>query len=223
MLSDLDEDSSSKKWCARPSRVQNRLTVLHEISGVPSSRECRFRAKETSLINGGYAFFDEIPLNFPKPQRRKQETVCWFKLGGFVLVPHSTRRCLGTLARFLRVPVWTSTFSNVSALVVPLSSTVLPSRDSFPSHPWFAPRCNTGCDRLVAVTRAPTFEIRDALRCGVRSIVSARPQSRQILGVECLQGRCNGSPNPYNSFFDAWAEQRDPQLSANKQSRPAHR
>jgi hypothetical protein len=32
------------------------------------------------------------------------------------------------------VPVWTSTFSNVSALVVPLSSTVLSSRDSFPSH-----------------------------------------------------------------------------------------
>ena len=75
------------------------------------------------------------------------------------------------------VSVWTSTFSNVSALVVPLSSTVLPSRDSFPSHPWFAPRCNTGCDRLVAVTRAPTFELRDALRCGVRSIVSARGRS----------------------------------------------
>jgi len=104
MLSDLDEDSSSKNWCARPSRVQNRLKVLREISGVPSSRECRFRAKEPSLTNGGYAFFDEIPLNFPKPQRRKHETVCWFKLGSFVLVPHSTRRCLGTLARFLRCP-----------------------------------------------------------------------------------------------------------------------
>ena len=64
------------------------------------------------------------------------------------------------------VPVWTLTFSNVSALVVPLAPTVLPSRDSFLSHPWFAPRCNTICDRLVAVTRAPTFEIEDALRCG---------------------------------------------------------
>jgi hypothetical protein len=103
--------------------------------------------------------------------------VCRFKLGGFVLVPHSTWRCLGTLARFFAVPVWTSTFSNVSALVVPLSSTVLPSRDSFPSHPWFALRCNTSCDRLVAVTRAPTFEIEDALRCGVRSIDSARGRS----------------------------------------------
>jgi hypothetical protein len=83
MLSELYEDSSSKNWCARPSRVQNRFKVLREISGVPSSRECRFRAKEPSLINAGYAFFDEIPLNFPKPQRRKQETVCWFKLGWF--------------------------------------------------------------------------------------------------------------------------------------------
>ena len=53
-----DEDSSSKNWCARLSRVQNRLKVIREISGVPSSRECRFRAKEPSLINGGYTFFD---------------------------------------------------------------------------------------------------------------------------------------------------------------------
>jgi hypothetical protein len=104
MLSDLDEDSSSKKWCARPSRVQNRLTVLHEISGVPSSRECRFRAKETSLINGGYAFFDEIPLNFPKPQRRKQQAVPRLNFGGFVIIRYRGRRCLGTLARFLRCP-----------------------------------------------------------------------------------------------------------------------
>ena len=122
------------------------------------------------------------------------------------------------------VPVWTSTFSNVSALVVPLSSTVLPSRDSFPSHPWFAPRCNTGCDRLVAVTRGLNFRDtrRAPLWCAV-DCLGARPQLRQILGVECPQGCCNSSPNPYNSFFHGRAEQRDPQLSANKQSRSAHR
>ena len=100
MLSKLYEDSSSKNWCARPSRVQNRLKVLREISGVPSSRECRFHAKEPSLINGGYAFFDEIPLNFPKPQRRKQEAVPRLKLGGFVIIRYRGRRCVGRLARF---------------------------------------------------------------------------------------------------------------------------
>jgi hypothetical protein len=39
MLSELDEDSSSKNWCPRPSRVQNRLKLLREISGAPSSRD----------------------------------------------------------------------------------------------------------------------------------------------------------------------------------------
>jgi hypothetical protein len=61
---------------------------------------CRFRAKEPSLINGGYAFFDEIPLNFPKPQRRKQETVPRLNLGGFVIIRYRARRCIGRLVRF---------------------------------------------------------------------------------------------------------------------------
>jgi len=63
MLSELYEDSSSKNWCAGPSRVQNRLKVLRElpVANVASAQ------KEPSLINCGYAFFDEIPLNFPKP------------------------------------------------------------------------------------------------------------------------------------------------------------
>ena len=39
MLSELDEDSSSKNWCPKPSRVQNRLKLLREISGAPSSRD----------------------------------------------------------------------------------------------------------------------------------------------------------------------------------------
>ena len=127
------------------------------------------------------------------------------------------------------VPVWTSTFSNVYASDVPLSSTVLPSRESFPIHFWFVSRCNTGCDRLVAVTRSPTFE-RALDGCRGRAplwravdCLGARPESCQILRVERPQGRCNSSPNPYNSFFHSWAEQRDPKLSANKQSRPAHR
>jgi hypothetical protein len=53
--------------------------------------------------------------------------------------------------------------------------------------------------------------------------LSARPQSCQILRVERPQGRRNSAANPHNSFFHAWAEERDPQLSANKQSRSAQR
>jgi hypothetical protein len=53
--------------------------------------------------------------------------------------------------------------------------------------------------------------------------LGARPQSCQILRVERPQGRRNSGPDPYNSFFHAWAEERDPQLSANKQSGPAYR
>jgi hypothetical protein len=33
--------------------------------------------------------------------------------------------------------VWISTFLSVGASVVPLSSTILPSRESFPIHLWF--------------------------------------------------------------------------------------
>jgi hypothetical protein len=44
--------------------------------------------------------------------------------------------------------VWISMFSSVGASVVPLSSTILPSRESFPVHLWFVSRFNSGCDDL---------------------------------------------------------------------------
>jgi hypothetical protein len=59
-----------------------------------------WQQKERSSSDGGYAFLDKIPLDFPISQRRKEQAVCWFRLGGFVLVPHSTRQYLGTAARF---------------------------------------------------------------------------------------------------------------------------
>ena len=75
------------------------------------------------------------------------------------------------------------------------------------------PSFQMGSDRCRG--RAPLWRGVDCL--------GARPQSRQILRVERPQGRCHGSPDPYNSFLHAWAEQRDPQFSANKQSGTSHR
>jgi hypothetical protein len=46
------------------------------------------------------------------------------------------------------VSVWIWTFSSVVASVVPLSSTILPSRESFPIHLWFVSQFNSGCDDL---------------------------------------------------------------------------
>jgi hypothetical protein len=37
-----------------------------------------YLAKKRSPINSGNAFFDEIALNFPIPQRRKEQAVDWF-------------------------------------------------------------------------------------------------------------------------------------------------
>ena len=66
-----------------------------------------FPYKERSVTDGGHAFFDEIPLNFPKPQRRKKEAVRRLNLGGFVIIRYRVRRCVGRLARFSQPPFWT--------------------------------------------------------------------------------------------------------------------
>ena len=52
--------------------------------------------------------------------------------------------------------VWTYTFSSVSASVVPLSSTILRSRESVPIHLWFVSRFNSGCNDLL---RRLTFRL----------------------------------------------------------------
>jgi hypothetical protein len=49
-----------------------------------------------------------------------------------------------------------------------------------------------------------------------------RSQSSEILYVKRAQRRRNSLPNPNDSFFHAWAKQRDPKLTANKQSGSAH-
>src|SRR4029077_16940289 len=88
---------------------------------------------------------------------------------------------------------WTSTFSNLSALVVPLSSTVLPSRDSFPNHPWFAPDVTPVVTTCSAI-RLPSFEIgSDSCRGGapccsmVAHQLRRRTESSHILRVKLAQ------------------------------------
>ena len=119
-------------------------------------------------------------------RRRKQQAVPWFNLGGFVIIRYRGRRCLGTFARFLRCP-----FGLRRSQTCPPQSSrshqrfpllVIPFLVTFGSRS----RCNTGCDRLVAVTRAPSFERnqtrRDALRvfdgCGRSSRRGGRSSAR---------------------------------------------
>jgi len=59
-----------------------------------------FPYKERSVTDDGHAFFDEIPLNFPKSQRWKEEAVRWLNLGGFVILRYRTRRCVERLTGF---------------------------------------------------------------------------------------------------------------------------
>jgi hypothetical protein len=56
------------------------------------------------VTDGGHAFFNEIPFNFPKPQRRKKEAVRRLTLGGFVIIRYRAWRCVGKLARFSQPP-----------------------------------------------------------------------------------------------------------------------
>ena len=56
--------------------------------------------KERSVTDGGHAFFNEIPVNFPKPQRRKEEAVSRLNFGGFVIIRYRARRYGGRLVRF---------------------------------------------------------------------------------------------------------------------------
>src|SRR5207245_10737824 len=72
-------------------------------------------------------------------------------------------------------------------------------------------------------TRIPSFEMGSnsrrghAPRCStVAHDFSGRSQASQILRVKCAQGGCDRGPNAKDSFFHAWAEQRDPKLAANK-------
>jgi hypothetical protein len=104
-----------------------------------------------------------------------------------------------------------------------------PSCESFPIHLWFASRCNTGCDRLVAVTRTRSFQMRsDSCRGGRAPLCRAvdrpgvRPQSCQILRIECSQSCCDSWPNPNDAVFPARPKQRDPKLAPNEQSGPPH-
>jgi hypothetical protein len=72
-------------------------------------------------------------------------------------------------------------------------------------------------------TRISSFEMGSnscreyAPRCStVAHHLSGLSQSSQILRVKRAQGGCDSGPNSNDSFFDAWAEQRDPKLAANK-------
>jgi hypothetical protein len=56
--------------------------------------------KERSVTDGGHAFFNEIAVNFPKPQRRKEEAVSRLNFGGFVIIRYRARRYGGRLVRF---------------------------------------------------------------------------------------------------------------------------
>jgi hypothetical protein len=38
----------------------------------------------------------------------------------------------------------------------------------------------------------------------------------QILGVKCAERGRDGRANPYDAFFQAWAKQSDPKITANE-------
>jgi hypothetical protein len=60
--------------------------------------------RERSPTISGYAFFDEVTLDFPKLQRRKEETVCWFKLGNVIVICRRRLQSLVMLAGPLPSP-----------------------------------------------------------------------------------------------------------------------
>lgn len=83
-------DSAPK---ARSSVLEAKFTFDHVPTPVSPQRE-------RSVTDGGHAFFNEIPFNFPKPQRRKKEAVSRLNFGGFVIIRYRPRRYGGRLVRF---------------------------------------------------------------------------------------------------------------------------
>ncbi len=57
------------------------------------------RTKQSSA-NGGHAFFDQIALDLPEPQRRHDEPVNFLGLSRFVVIHHVRRRCAQMFAQF---------------------------------------------------------------------------------------------------------------------------
>lgn len=75
MLSELDEDNSSKNWCPRPSRVQNRLKLLREISGAPSSRDVASAQRNRHRLMAAFRSSIRSRSTSPKSERRKKQAV----------------------------------------------------------------------------------------------------------------------------------------------------
>jgi hypothetical protein len=51
--------------------------------------------------------------------------------------------------------------------------------------------------------------------------LSGWPKTGEVLSIECPKRSFDGLTNPNNSFFNAWTQERDPELIAIEQTRTA--
>jgi hypothetical protein len=120
------------------------------------------------------------------------------------------------------LPVWTSKLLNACVSFEPIAL-MIPPHDSFPVHLVSRHHVTAVVTKLFGNSHS-TFEAGldgyggHAPRCSssTADCLTGRPQASHILRVKCAQGGCNSGPNANDSFFHAWAEQRDPKLAANK-------